>query len=264
MRKVKIISLIGALLILIGVIGSVATFKTPTNRLDWQTLDQKIDINNINDIIISADNANIEVLAHANQTVNLKVKGNNPEEDVTTSVEGESLLIRLEHPSNKLFQFDFFSSVSSLKVYLPEKAFASLHVESDNGRIKVDEITAEGIRIKTNNGLIELQYLIAENVSVEAENGKISLEGVEGELYAETDNGAIGLITDDLDRKIELKTDIGTINIKASTKPTNAEINAAVDLGSISVFGKANASTIFGNGEYQINLTTNIGQIKVN
>lgn len=263
MSKIKIFSLIGVLLIIIGVIGSVVTFKTPTNRLDWQTLDEKVDVENIKNIIVSADNANIEVLSHADQKVNLEVRGNNPKEDVTISVEGDALLVRLEHPKNKIFQFDLFSSVSSLKVYLPEKYFTSLHVESDNGRIKADGIKAKDTRIKTNNGLIELYNLITKQISVEADNGKISLEDVDGEIYAETDNGAIEFVTDDLDRKIELKTDIGTIDVKTSSKPTNAEINAAVDIGSISIFGNSNASTIFGNGEHQINLTTDIGQIKV-
>lgn len=263
MSKIKIISLIGALLIVIGVIGSLATFKTSTNRLDWETLDKKIDINNVTDIIISADNADIEILPHANQTVNIEVKGNDPENDVTTSVKEEALLIHLEHSRNKLFQFDLFSSVSSLKVYVPEKVFALLHVESDNGRIKAEGIKADDFRVKTDNGLIQLSDLIAENVSVETDNGKIDLEDVEGEIYAETDNGAIELITDNLDRKIELKTNIGMIKIKTSTKPTNAEIHAVVDLGSISIFGNSNASTVYGNGEHQIKLTTDIGQIKV-
>lgn len=261
--KMKIASFIAVALILIGVVGSIATFKMPTNRADWRTLDEEFAIEQIENIIIAADNANIEVLPYEGQTVKINVSGRAPENDVVTSVEEETLVIRLKHPKNRLFQFDFFSSVSSLKVYVPEKEFTSIHIESDNGRIVGEGFVAGEIRVKTDNGLIELKDLKGDHISAEADNGKITFEDVEGTVYGETDNGAITFITDNLDRNIDLTTNIGMIEIKTSVKPTNVEILATVDLGSISIFGHSNGSTIFGDGENQIKLTTDIGKIKV-
>lgn len=263
MSKIKIISVIAFLLILIGVIGSIATFKTAGNRANWVTLNEEIDVTRIQNIIIATDNANIEVLPHNESTVKIKSSGINPEKDVKTSVEEDALFIHLKHSRNKLFNFNMSSSVSSLKVYVPDKEFALIQIESDNGRIKGEGFTAVNIQVQTDNGLIELKHLKSAYILAEADNGMISFEDVEGELRAETDNGAIKLITDDLDRNIELTTDIGQIDIQTTVKPINAEITASVDLGSVSIFGHSNNNTLFGDGENKIILATDIGQIKV-
>lgn len=263
MSKIKVFSLIAIILIIIGTIGSIKTFKMPVDRADWRSLNEEFEAANIENIVIEADNANIEILPHDDPTVRIKATGRNPEEDMNVEINGETLLIHLIHNRNKLFQFDIFSSVSSLKVYVPDKMFASIHAESDNGRIQGEGFKAKDVKVTTDNGLIELQYLVSDRILVEADNGKISLEGVEGDIQAETDNGAISLVTDNLDRNITLTTDVGMIDITTSTQPTNAEIIARVDLGNVNIFGHSNSHTTFGEGEYQVRLTTDIGKIKV-
>lgn len=263
MRKVKFTAFIAIILIVVGVIGALATFKPRQDNRNAYTYNETITANLVNDIVIATDDANVEVLPSDDQAINITAVGNNLNAEVWTSVQAGTLIIHFEHPRNKLFQFNLFPTLSSLKVYVPEHQFASLAVENNNGRTKVEEIEVKDVRIETANGLIDLRELTAEHVLVEASNGKIDLKNVQGEIYGETDNGAITMVTQDLNRNIELKTDIGMISVKTQIKPTNAEISAHVDIGTITIFGEANTNTIFGEGEHQIKLSTNIGKINV-
>lgn len=257
------ISIIAFLLIIVGVVGSVLTFEKPISKSDWVTAERTIDDNNIENIEIFAGNANIEVISVPDSSVKVEVSGIDAENDLYASVDGSTLSIRVEHRKNSLLQFDLLSSISSLKVFVPEEAYHSIQIESDNGRILGDNLQAKTLDVKTDNGLIELKRMNTSTTVAMSDNGKIALEDIEGDIIGETDNGAISLITSHLDREIELNTDIGTIEIRTAQKPTNAVIYANVDMGKISVFGESHTSTVFGNGDHSITLSTDIGKIKV-
>ena len=259
----KSISMIAFLLIIIGVVGSVLTFEKPASKSDWVTAERTIGDEHIENIQITADHTNIEVISVPDASVKLEMSGMDPENDLSASVDGTTLSIQVEHRKNSLFQFDLLASVSSLKVYVPEKAYDLLQIESDNGRIIGENLQANTLDVNTDNGLIELRHMNTSTTVAKTDNGKIILEYIEGDIRAETDNGAISLITSHLDREIELHTDIGMIEIKTDQKPTNAVIDANVEVGKISIFGESNASTVFGNGDHSISLSTDVGKINV-
>ncbi|HLS59739.1 MAG TPA: DUF4097 family beta strand repeat-containing protein [Virgibacillus sp.] len=257
------ISMIALLLIIVGVVGSVLTFEKPVSKSDWVTAEKTIDGENIENIQIAADHTNIEVISVPDSSVKVEMSGIDPENDLTASVDGSTLSIQVEHRKNSLFQFDLLASISSLKVYVPEKSYELLQIESDNGRIFGEKLQANTLDVNTDNGLIELRHMNTSTTVAKTDNGKVALEYIEGDILAETDNGAISLITSHLDREIELNTDIGMIEIKTDQKPTNAVIDANVEVGKISIFGESNASTVFGNGDHSISLSTDVGKINV-
>lgn len=89
------------------------------------------------------------------------------------------------------------------------------------------------------------------------------MKDVEGEIIGKADNGRISLITESLDRNIDLKTDNGTIEIKTKEEPKNVQFDIEVDNGSVSVFGNAVYDTVIGNGDNLVRLKTDNGNIQI-
>lgn len=136
-------------------------------------------------------------------------------------------------------------------------------VKSDNGAIKLIDVQAKSLRAETDNGQLTLKDISADKVDAVSDNGGITLKEVKGDVQAQTDNGRIHLLAADLERKISLETDNGSILLETKRQPENATINAEVDWGSVSVFGSKKRRTVFGTGEHPIELQSDNGSITV-
>jgi DUF4097 and DUF4098 domain-containing protein YvlB len=149
------------------------------------------------------------------------------------------------------------------KIQLKEIAATTLTAETDNGRIEIGKLQVDHLRTKTDNGRIEMRHVDADSIVAESGNGRIELEHVTGSIIGSTDNGRITLLTDSLDRNIDLQTDNGSIVIQSSSKPTSVSIHTKTGHGKIDVFGERNSRTVIGAGEHTIRLKSDNGRITV-
>ena len=117
--------------------------------------------------------------------------------------------------------------------------------------------------LQTDNGRIELNQIEASKIHVKSDNGRIDIQQVNGEIIGKTDNGGITLLTDHLDQSIDLSTDNGRIEIQTLNEPTNATIDADTDNGKIILFGKEKKQMTFGDGEHTIKLKSDNGRITI-
>lgn len=178
-------------------------------------------------------------------------------------VKENTLSVQFKEKWRSFINFGFSSLDLKLVVKVPEKQYDRIRAESDNGRIKVENIQTEELSLETDNGTIELNTIDATAVDVKTDNGAIILDHVDGTIIGRTDNGRISLVTNNLDRPIELTTDNGKIDIQTEKEPTNATIDVKTDNGRIDVFGYENKHTKFGNGEHLIKLRTDNGRITI-
>lgn len=281
MRNIKLISLIALALLIVGVIGSVFTFNS-VHQSDWLTKEEIIPSEGIENLDILTNNTKIEVLPTNDSDITAELSTKSKKHELLVKVEDSTLFIEVKDKQRSFISLDFFSFGTTLVVYVPEKAYDSLQVESDNGRITIDEIEANDVNIKADNGRIELENIESTTVTGEASNGlismkninsstinvntsngKIMLDHVEGEIFGRTSNGTIELVTKDLDRFIELETNNGKINVQTELEPTNVTFDVRVDNGKARVFGESNWDTVVGNGENLVKLKTNNGGITV-
>jgi len=86
---------------------------------------------------------------------------------------------------------------------------------------------------------------------------------VTGDVVGITDNGRIGLQTEDLNRNLDFKTDNGSILIETRNQPTNVSIHSKTGHGRVDIFGERNSRTVFGAGENSIRLKSDNGSITV-
>ncbi len=281
MRNIRLISLIALILLVVGIIGSAFTFRS-FHQSDWITKEEAVPSGEIEHLDIRTNNTRIEVLPTNDSDITVELSTKNKKYELLTEVEGDTFFVQVKDKRRGFISLDFFSFGTKLTVNVPEKIFASLQVESDNGLITIEQVQANDVHVKADNGKIELENIESTDITGHASNGlitmkninsstinmttsngKLKFDHVEGNVVGKTNNGAIELTTTDLDRSIELETDNGKIDIQTEQEPTNVTFDVRVDNGKVHIFGSSNWDTVIGNGENLIKLKTNNGSINV-
>lgn len=264
---IKKISIIALVLLLAGIVGSLLTFRS-VNVLEPVSEEKVINNQNITAIDVDTDNSDVEIVPTKKSQTKIEVSGKTTgdyKHELTAEVEGTILNIKLKDQRQKFFYFNFnaFAESFRLKIYLPEKEYASLKINSSNGRIHLEQLKVKDLFAESNNGRIELKKIASTSVNVKTDNGRITLDYVDGKIKGKSSNGRISVLTKDLDRPIELDTDNGRIEIQTEKEPTNTTFDVDTDNGSIDILDKYNGNAVIGNGENLIRLSTNNGSISV-
>lgn len=276
----KKLVMVASVLLIIGIVGSLFNFKTLYS--DKEMKEEKIIDTVFDTINISVDSAKIELIPTNEKNAILEYRTNYSDYNFSSEVKNSTLEVHVDMNQKKLFRFDFFSKGSALKLYIPKKQYESLQIESDNGRIMIEGIDVKTADIRTDNGRIEINNMANDNLTVNSDNGRINLANVDastvttkssngkivlnhvtGTLSSKTNNGSISLITEDLERSIDFKTDNGKIEIQTEKEPTNVIFDLKTDNGSIDVFNQSDWDTVIGNGDHTIKLETDNGKITI-
>src|SRR5690625_4428816 len=119
MSRSRSISLIAFILIVVGVIGSIYTFKKGDNHME--TIEEKVDAKDMTNIDIETDNSKIEVLPTDEDDIHIQLSAKNPEDLLSSEIIESTLVIKVKDKRTKWFNFGILPTGPSLKVYIPEK-----------------------------------------------------------------------------------------------------------------------------------------------
>ena len=264
---IKKISIIALVLLLVGIVGSLLTFRS-VNVLEPVSEEQVINNQNITAIEVETQNSTVEIVPTKDADIKIELTGKttgDSKQDLSAEINGTTLNIKLKDQRQKFFNLNFnnFSESFTLKVYLPEKEYASLKVNSSNGRIQLEQLKVKDLFAESDNGRIELKNITSTNVNVKTDNGRITLDYVDGKIKGKSSNGRISVLTKDLDRPMELNTDNGRIEIQTEKEPTNTTFDVDTDNGSIDILDKYDENAVIGKGENLIRLSTSNGRISI-
>src|SRR5699024_6341980 len=256
-RRVLVVAI---LLILIGGIGSLYTAKS--QKKESEKLEEVIEETSFDKINLHTDNADIILSSTTDNQAKIELHGYQSGDELLANVVDQTLDVRVNNKSAKLFSFDFFSPVLSLHIYVPEKIYDTIQIKSTNGSIEMVNIEGKNFDVFTNNGKMTLNHTVGNSFSLDSDNGQIKMNDVtSARLQATTDNGSITLNTEDLDQSISLYTDNGEIDIQSASEPTNATFDIKTDNREVTFFGEKDWAVKTGNGENDIKLHSNNGNI---
>lgn len=275
---IKKLIIIAVTLLVIGILGSLFTYKTISEAED--ITENKVIQEDFNSIAIMSNDARVEIMSIDGSDAKVELSGKGSNYQMVAGVEESVLKVNIDYKQKKLFNFDFTGDILTLKVYLPEKEYEKLQVNNDNGDMKVNDLKAKDVHLEvdngfikmnnmdtetvyasTDNGAVDLKHLMALDVDVNSDNGKIDLEEVDGDLVVRANNGQITLVTEKINRSIDFETDNGKIDIQSDHEPTNAILDIKVSNGKVDYFGKSNWDTVIGEGKHLIKLKTDNGKI---
>lgn len=172
----------------------------------------------------------------------------------TVNTSGKKLTVSEKETRLWFLRFGSYTGKSEIIVYLPEKTYSSLKIETDTGSITVDSGFAfehmdiksdtgaislssvnvtDGLDVKTDTGKVTLIDMYCEDLSVKTSTGNIDLRNVltSETLKIKSDTGNVSLEKCDA-ADIEIKTDTGRVN---GTLLSGKEFEVRSDLGKISV-----------------------------
>ncbi|MEN2465432.1 DUF4097 family beta strand repeat-containing protein [Ornithinibacillus sp. FSL M8-0202] len=267
MPRKKLWIIIASCLFVVGVIGSLLTYKTAGASSEDVIETEVIDNQGITTLNVKTDNARVEVLPTSEKEITVEFTSPATSKNkykFTVEEDGDTLAVEVKEKRILQFiSFDFSFQGPSLVIYLPEKQYAELKVDVINGRVNVEGLEVEHANVQTINGRIELEDLTTITTYVSSENGRVELTYVDGEITSNAVNGRTTLITNDLDRSIDLETVNGKIEIQTMQEPTNAAFEVSVVNGKVDILGDNSKNSVFGEGAHKIKLKTVNGSITV-
>ena len=271
---------------------------TLENAVESGTLIEEIvDVAGVKNVIIKARNQKVDIEKTTSSTARVRLtKGM-----LATRVEGDTLYVEAREMKRKMGigLFINIETLPELKVELPESVYEliqaktsnakieiesfeldKLDLESTNGKLEVSGVKANILKLETNNGKIEVNDSKG-NVTAKTTNGKIDLVGIAGAVYAHSTNAKIALdgVTGDIkakttNGKVELRNDTINQNVKLSSvnakigimlqeKPESAKFELTTSNAKTKLFGTDRNYDVFGEGAYEVKLTTSNARIDV-
>ncbi len=279
--NIKKVLWLALICIVVGGLGSIISYRLYGDATVVQT--KEIDATDIQNIKMLVHNEKVEIIPTSDSIIKAELTGKGTNNSrLTAEKNGNTWAVETADKSKSFFRFHFFDWNQTLKIYLPQKVYQSLHAEIDNGSVQIDNLEINDLTVdtsngeisvshlqtvhselSTNNGEIYMENINSESVRVSTNNGKIEMKNIDGELKGKAHNGSISLETKQMDRPIDLQTHNGKININTDEKPTNVTFNTSVHNGKITIFGNSNGPLVIGDGEHAIVLKTHNGSITV-
>lgn len=157
---------------------------------------------------VEDDNAPIEIRTGTGDKVTVEYGEPADQSFYSITVRGGTLSVeRLDRHLNRVR----LTGDDTLVITLPEKEYTSIQADTDNGSLKVENLSARQMELGSDNGDIETKNVTAQSLSAEtdngtarltdttaqyleaqADNGEIILDGTTADVYdCETDNGSI-------------------------------------------------------------------------
>lgn len=238
---------VGLLLFVVGLIGSIMLIFSGVGFKKEEVMEKKeFDSSKIQNVSIRTDVANIYLKPAKGKQVNVELMGNTTRKiktAFTTSTDQRTLEISVEQ-KKKLFNIDsgFNSDSLDLLVYLPEKMYDTLNINTDLGTISSDyKITTKNATFITDLGNIELTGFEGETITAETSLGEIIMKEINATFQFQADKGDIELLSvDNLTGTNSIRTDLGNANVIFRHDPKALNLDLSTELGDI----KTNFSVI--------------------
>ena len=188
------------------------------------------------------------------------------------SFSGDKNDIVIAIPNDIALTNDFDLSVTTNTGTIEVNGYTALldvHLETDTGRITIEDMDAEMLNATSDTGSINIQDTMVEQEAViETNTGSVTLDTVSSTFFdIEVNTGSITM-TDCTFDQVDLMADTGSININGfpGLSLSSYSLHLSTDTGSISVDGLNQGHTfnLVVSGGYYINADTDTGSIHIN
>ena len=282
MKTSKKVSLIVAIVLLLGIAGGLCTalvfginkggfsgFSFDTGQSDNLALDKQFKLEDIKHIYSESDTANIEVLKDddANsKEVKVKIYAEDTE-IVSAEQENENLKISIKSKNCHVFCINLKSS--KIEIVLPENYDGSFNIKNDTGNITADAFMNASFTIDTDTGNKKFngaKYLTIDSdtgnieigtvefLDIDKDTGNLTIDKCTGKLAIVSDTGNISIDTLDLKENSTIDKDTGNLLINNAG---NVYVNTQIDVGNQDITGGDRKSDI------ELKIKSDVGNITI-
>lgn len=268
---IKKLIVVALALIIVGVVGGIFTFKYASEVVQVNDK-QLVDYEGVNSVVINTTMSNIEIIGTDEKMdnniilVGKSTRNNQTALNITNDKQKERILIddRKGNGENKWFDFNwsFFKSKTSLKVYVPKQLAGNLSVDTVSGKITMKNFQVNKLNIDTVSGDLNGENVQFKDSNIESVSGDLTFSEVTGKVNAESTSGNIILAMKALNNPIKLNTTSGDIRVKTKEKPQDTHFEIETVSGDINLYDKHGKQTSFGEKSTLVNIETVSGNIE--
>lgn len=198
--------------------------------------EKSLDAKNVDKIVIKSDIADIKVHPGTKDKIQVKLEGDTHRKiDFAAAVDQDVLRITVKQ--KRLFFSSLYIGNMQLDVYLPEKEFQAIQIESKHGDLSVDQkLVAEKLRLESKHGDIELQGYQGEQLTGKLKHGSLMLQDLHAAFDLESKHGDIEIhLANGLRKENRIQAKHGDVKIRTVEQAEPIKLNLQTKYGEMSV-----------------------------
>ncbi|HEY4600734.1 MAG TPA: DUF4097 family beta strand repeat-containing protein [Cerasibacillus sp.] len=258
--------LIAGILIIIGLIGIIITGGDLFMSNKEQSGKEVISDANINQVHIKSDVATINLLPSASDDIEVAWEGSKTRQhNLTIRQDDKTLEIVVEADRgffSRIFSFGFFDYFLNVSIYLPERHYEHVSINSDVGNVSITSLDVNHLVSKTDVANMTIKNIKADVIDVKTNVGNVNLSNVTGAINAQSDVGKLDLKLKEITDHIQLTSDVGKISMSLPEIPNNVSFIGSSNIGKISIFGQ-NGNYMNSQADFTVDMRTDVGKIDV-
>ena len=257
--------IVAVTLLVIGILGALLTAKpyfSLENENETQT--KQFKSSEIQSLIVSNSFGTIKLIETSGDEIIVENNGPKTSKSVKIETEGDSLSITNDAKKSISLGINLRKSSENITVYLPKKQYERITISNDVGEITINQINAVYLNVKSDVADIDISDVSSTSLNVSSEVGDVSIKDYSGKLEIENETGSIEISTDKVTQSLIAHNEVGEIDLTINQKPMNIFISADSDIGSTRIFGQKTGSYMNGDGSITVDLSTELGDIRVN
>lgn len=260
------------LLLVIGMVGTIVSLKANGGfSFDTYNVSDKKTVNgeNIEEVEIDSSSSDVKVVPTDEKEISIELSGKVSKKlkrklQLDVVERGNKLEVALKGENQLKFNIGVLIVDTNINVYLPEKVYQSIKVETSSGSNEIDSLKAKELSLRTSSGDLLARDSAAEDTFIiqsssgevdlknnkanifdvkvssgslyavdldgkestfHSSSGEISLKNVIGEIVAEASSGEIIIDNEETTGNMYTETSSGDVSVAFDKKPTSLAID---------------------------------------
>lgn len=202
---------------------------------------QAIDASGIESIQVESDIASIHITESQGSQIVAQLNGELSEQwkdqyQFRTKKNGSKLEVYLQLPSDGDFGFPFpgFHMKSiELNLSVPSKLYKELRVQTDVGKIEVDQLRANRLELQTDVGKVSVQGFTGGEAELKTDVGLIEVRDSDAEWNIRSSTGKVDVRVSEIKQDMEIQTDTGMVVVVSEESLEAVELSLRSDVGKV-------------------------------
>src|SRR5690554_6449409 len=243
MRRIVKLSLIG---LVIGLLGMVYTYSVYGNDItdeifgEYEVFEKsdQVDAKDINVINIELSGAQLNIEPTEGEQIKVEYEAKifeltNNDYDLTMDKIGDVLHIELKQ--NKAMTLTSILNDVDVNVLIPNKQFENISIESNAGKVSINDVQLVKLDIEANVGYVNLNDVAADSIDMEVTVGKVNMNEVVGNFDLTLNAAKMVAKLSEISQNMHFVADAGRFEFILLEEPTNLDVDLNINNGSLKV-----------------------------
>lgn len=243
MRRIVKLSLIG---LVIGLLGMVYTYSVYGNDITDEIfgeyevfeISDQVDAKDINVINIELSGAQLNIEPTEGEQIKVEYEAKifeltNNDYDLTMDKIGDVLHIELKQ--NKAITLTSILNDVDVNVLIPNKQFENISIESNAGKVSINDVQLVKLDIEANVGYVNLNDVAADSIDMEVTVGKVNMNEVVGNFDLTLNAAKMVAKLSEISQNMRFVADAGRFEFILKEEPTNLDVDLNINNGSLKV-----------------------------